>query len=76
MNNIERVSCCTCGHEWYKGVDGSHQCSTYLLRRIRTLESGLQALISVAEDCDGWESFPLGALEHASDTLNNTNPTE
>ncbi len=34
----ERSKCCTCGYEWFTGLDGSHQCSTELLKKIDRLE--------------------------------------
>ena len=28
-------TCCTCGHRWKTGHDGSHSCTTYLLEEVR-----------------------------------------
>lgn len=38
-------------------------------RRIRNLEDALSELIGIAEQCDGWESFPNKALDDARDIL-------
>ena len=42
----------------------------HLLCRITHLEEALENLISVACRCDGWESFPQGALDDAEGVLN------
>ena len=42
----------------------------HLLCRITHLEDALENLISVACRCDGWESFPQGALDDAEGVLN------
>ena len=42
------------------------------LLRIEKLEFALAQLINVAERCDGWESFPSGALEDANNALEDT----
>ncbi len=39
--------------------------------RVNQLESALSDLISVASECDGWESFPSEPLEEACNILNN-----
>lgn len=41
-----------------------------LITRIGSLEIALNNLINLAEECDGWESFPSQALEDASEVLN------
>jgi len=42
-----------------------------LEQHIEQLEVALNKLISVASECDGWESFPSESLEEAHDILNN-----
>ena len=37
--------------------------------RIAQLETALNNLINTASECDGWESFPSGALEKAEAVL-------
>ena len=39
------------------------------LDRIKELEKGLGELMSIASQCDSWESFPSGALEDAAEIL-------
>jgi len=39
-------TCCTCGKQWQTGTDGSHSCSTNLLRKINFLE---QKLLEIAQ---------------------------
>ena len=39
--------------------------------RIKELKNALCELISVASECDGWESFPSGDIESANKVLNN-----
>lgn len=34
MAEIEMVACCTCGHEWPRGQDGSHSCAQHMQRTI------------------------------------------
>ena len=49
MSNIEKVKCCTCGYEWFKGMDGSHSCSTELLKKIERLEKIKEAAEKVVD---------------------------
>lgn len=37
--------------------------------RIEKLESALSKLIDVAQECDGWESFPSSDLDEANKCL-------
>ncbi len=30
--------CCTCGYEWLTGTDGSHSCSSVMVKTIETLK--------------------------------------
>jgi len=32
-------ACCTCGYQWSRGQDGSHSCSTELLKQIEVLKA-------------------------------------
>jgi len=41
----------------------------YYETRVARLESALNDLIEVAEQCDSWESFPSYAIEQASKAL-------
>lgn len=34
-------TCCTCGYKWPKGTNGSHNCSTYLLDQVNSLQQQL-----------------------------------
>ena len=40
-----------------------------LKNRVSVLEAALSQLLSEAEECDGWESFPSAYLDAAQDAL-------
>ena len=40
-----------------------------LARKAKRLESALESLISTAQSCDNWESFPMAAIECAENAL-------
>ena len=47
--NIELAVCCTCGHSWQKGRDGSHSCTAALLKRIDDLDKKLDQAIDLLD---------------------------
>ena len=40
-----------------------------VVKRIEKLEKALEDLINVAEQCDGWESFPSSSIDKACEAL-------
>jgi len=47
MNKRDRSKCRTCGYEWFTGLDGSHSCSTELLKKTDRLEKIEAAAVNV-----------------------------
>lgn len=58
-----------CDGEPYDQMILAAQYIVKLERRIEDLESGLESLIYIASQCDGWEQFPPNALEAAEKVL-------
>jgi len=49
-------------HDW---EDKPHRLVYDLCNEVEKLQTAMQKLISVAEECDGWESFPAQSIEDA-----------
>ena len=55
MNTPSQIAvstCCTCGHSWPTGTDGSHSCEKYLTQRAEKAEAVCAELMSVLRDVD------------------------
>lgn len=44
MAEIKMVACCTCGHEWPRGQDGSHSCTQHMQQTIEQQAAEIERL--------------------------------
>lgn len=71
MDNLERIKCCTCGYEFYKGTQDSHSCVTELLKKIERLEKIEKAAEEVVYfDWRDNDDDAVEAIETLRDELN------
>lgn len=51
--SADMCTCCTCGYQWRRGMDGSHLCSENLSKRVLALESAIdEALLHLNTNID------------------------